>query len=73
MFELLTVLASVEGEEKSQSAFYLAGGILAGWAVLVSALGMRGRFPGSDGAARIVMAISAVLVAAACASAVITA
>jgi hypothetical protein len=43
--------------------FYFAGGALAAWALLVSALGvMREDFPGSPGATRLVGAISVVLV-----------
>lgn len=69
----LLVLASVEGEESSKTLFYVAGLALAGWAVLLSAVGLtRPSFPGSDAAARGVMAISAVLVIAAVAAAVVT-
>jgi hypothetical protein len=68
----LLVLAS-EGAEGSKTAFYIAGGALAGWAVLLSAIGLtRPDFPGSDGASRGVMAISAILVIAAAAAAVAT-
>jgi hypothetical protein len=43
--------------------FYFAGGALAAWALLVSALGvMREDFPGTPGATRLVGAISVVLV-----------
>jgi hypothetical protein len=46
--------------------FYVAGGILAGWALLVAFLGItRESFPASAAAARAVGAISIVLVAAA--------
>lgn len=66
----LLVLAS---EESSKTAFYVAGGALATWAVILSAIGLtRPDFPGSDGASRGVMAISAVLVIAAMAAAVVT-
>lgn len=67
----LLVLAS-EGES-SKTLFYLAGGALAAWAVLLSAVGLtRPEFPGSDGAARGVMVVSAVLVAAALVATVVT-
>jgi hypothetical protein len=71
----LLVVAATEGEESSKTAFYLVGGVLAAWAVLVSAVGIarHEHFPPSRGAARGVMAISAVLVAATMASAVLTA
>ena len=61
--DALLLLASTEAHESSKTLFYLAGGILAGWAVLLSAVGLtRPDFPGSDGAARGVMGISAALV-----------
>jgi hypothetical protein len=45
------------------TAFHVAGAILALWAVVVAGLGiMRHNFPGSDGAEKAVMAISAILV-----------
>jgi hypothetical protein len=45
------------------TGFYFAGGALAGWALLVSALGvMREDFPRTTGATRLVGAISVVLV-----------
>ena len=52
--------------------FYICGGILAGWAVLVSFLGIvREGFPATKGAERLVMAVSVVLTAAAILSGVI--
>ncbi|MCW2991074.1 MAG: hypothetical protein JWM73_1668 [Solirubrobacterales bacterium] len=69
----LLVAAAEGAAETSKTAFYLAGGALAAWAVILSALGLsRPEFPGSDGAARGVMAISTVLVIAAMAAAVAT-
>ena len=54
------------------TAFYIAGGVLAFWAVLLSALGiMREGFPKTDGSARIVMAVSVLLTLAAILSGVI--
>ena len=56
------------------NAFHILGGVLALWAVLVSFLGItRENFPASKTAERAVAAISAVLVACAIGSAVITA
>jgi len=53
-------------------AFYICGGVLAGWAVLVSFLGItREGFPSSDGSARIVMTLSVLLTLAAILSGVI--
>jgi hypothetical protein len=46
--------------------FYVCGGLLAGWALLLSALGITQEgFPGSAGSARVVGGISLLLVAAA--------
>ena len=51
------------GSFRAVEPFYFAGGALAVWALLVSALGvMREDFPGSRGATRLVGAISVVLV-----------
>ncbi len=48
------------------TAFYVCGGVLALWAVLVSFLGItREGFPRTDGSARIVMALSVLLTLAA--------
>ena len=55
------------------NAFYVCGPLLAIWAVLVAFLGItRENFPGTDGAAKIVGAISVLLVAAAIGTAVYT-
>ena len=59
--------------EPSKVPFYVMGGILATWAVVLSAIGLsRAEFPGSAGGARAVMAISAVLVLGTVTSAVAT-
>jgi hypothetical protein len=51
--------------------FYFAGGALAAWALLVSALGvMREDFPSTRGATRLVGVISVVLVLAAVGTAI---
>jgi plastocyanin len=67
-------LVPVLAAEKSKTAYYIAGGLLVAWALIVSVLfGLRKPdFPGSLGGQRIVMAISAVLVIAAASTAVIT-
>lgn len=66
--ELATIiLAMVEaGEEhKSEAPFFIIGGILAGFAVLISIAGfMKPDFPDSSGAARGVMAVGAILMVA---------
>jgi len=55
------------------SAFYVSGSILAGWALLVSFLGVtRENFPSSKSAERAVAVISVVLVIAAIGAAVVS-
>lgn len=57
----------------SKTLFYVAGGLLAVWAVVVSAIGIsRPDFPGSQARARGVMGLSVLLVAFTMAAAVIT-
>ena len=57
---LHSVLAA---SEPSKVPFYVMGGILVSWAVVLSAIGLsRADFPGTPGRARAVMAICAVLV-----------
>jgi plastocyanin len=67
-------LVPILGAEKSRVPFYVAGGVLVAWALLVSlGLGLRRRdFPGSQAGERLVLAISAVLVLATAAMAVVT-
>jgi hypothetical protein len=70
----LITFAAEEGAEPSKTLFYICGSVLAIWAVVVSAIGIRAHetFPPSKSAARGVMTISIVLVVLAMASAVIT-
>ena len=72
---MLGTVITFAAAEGSKTAFYVCGGLLVVWAVLVSALGIRAhdRFPGSKGARSGVMAISVVLILAAMATAVLTA
>jgi len=67
-------LVPVLGAEKSKTAFYVAGGLLVCWALIVSmAIGMRRPdFPGTLGGERAVIAVSVVLVLAAVSTAVLT-
>jgi plastocyanin len=71
---LAVQLAPILAAEKSKTAFFVAGGLLVAWALIVSlGLGMRSpTFPGNLGGQRIVSAITAILVIAAASSAVIT-
>ena len=75
MLEATVLFAAEAAEHTSHTPFYVAGGALALWAVIVSAIGIRGheRWPSSPAVATAIMAISAVLVVAACATAVISA
>jgi hypothetical protein len=69
---MLPLLAAAT-EHGSKTAFYVAAGALAGWAVLLGAIGIsRPAFPG-PGAARGVMLVSGVLMVATMACAVIVA
>jgi len=62
------------GAAKSRVPFYIAGGLLVGWALLVSlGIGLRRpSFPSDSAGQRLVIAITALLVVAATASAVVT-
>ena len=67
-------LAPIIGAEKSKVPFYIAGGVLVVWALVLSfGLGMRKPdFPGSAAGERAVIALTAVLVLAAVSMAVVT-
>ncbi len=71
---LTTVFAATEGHETSKTLFYVVGGILAVFAVLVSALGISriATFPSSKGQVRGVIGLAGLLVAATLAAAIIT-
>jgi hypothetical protein len=72
MVHALLVLAA-EKAEPSKTAFYIVGGALAAWAVVLGFIGLRGPdFPGSERGSRGVMALSAVLVVATMTAAVLT-
>jgi hypothetical protein len=68
------LLLAAEAVKPSKTPFYIAGGLLAAWAVLIALFGIsRHRdWPASEGVARGIMLVSVVLVAAAMATAVIT-
>jgi len=70
----LITFAATEGEESSKTAYYLAGGALAAFAVIISAIGISRHetFPPSRAAAGAVMGLAAVLVALTMATAVLT-
>jgi plastocyanin len=68
-------VAHILAAEKSKVPFFIAGGVLASWAVILSiGFGLRRpKFPGGLAGQRIVIAISIVLVLGATSTAVITA
>jgi plastocyanin len=67
-------LGLILAAEKSKTPFYIAAGLLVGWALLVSlGLGRKPGFPSSVGQQRGIMAVSAILVVIALAMAVATA
>ncbi|MFL5817779.1 MAG: hypothetical protein ACJ76L_09265 [Conexibacter sp.] len=73
MLTLLAVVVEHSSDEGSKTAFYVAAGALACWAVLLGAFGvMRETFPRSEGTARIVMLVSGLLMLTTMACAVIT-
>ncbi|HET6510452.1 MAG TPA: hypothetical protein VFG42_26895 [Baekduia sp.] len=68
------VVAAADEAEPSKTAFYIFGGLLAVWAVVLSGIGMSSAtFPATAMARRGVIGLTMVLVAAAMATAVITA
>ncbi len=70
---LSLILAETGGAEPSKTPFYIAGGLLATWAVVVSVIGMKAPdFPRAGGPLRIVLAISLLLMIGATSTAVIT-
>lgn len=74
MHSAIVHFAPVLAAEKSKVPFYIAGGVLVAWAMVVSmGIGMRNpSFPATLGAQRAVMAISAVLVLVAVSMAIVT-
>ncbi|HEY3969925.1 MAG TPA: plastocyanin/azurin family copper-binding protein [Solirubrobacteraceae bacterium] len=74
MFAAIAHFGPVLAAEKSKVPYYIAGGLLVAWALLVSlGLGRRNpNFPGTLGGQRAVTAISAVLVLATISMAVAT-
>src|SRR3954453_10813842 len=74
MVHAFLLLAAAEGREKTKGPFLIPGGLLPGRGRVLFGLGMRSQtFPGGQGGERGVIAVSVVLMAAAMATAVITA
>jgi hypothetical protein len=61
-------------EEPSKTAYYIAGSLLAAFAIVIAVIGIarHENFPPTPGAARAVMGIAVLLVVATMASAVLT-
>jgi plastocyanin len=71
--KIASLLVLAAASEKSKTPFYVAGALLAGWAVLVSVLGLRqAEFPRTRGDSRAVMGVSVALVATVVAMALVT-
>jgi hypothetical protein len=70
---LATFVLAVDDHEPAKLPFYLGGGALALWAVLLGFFGLRSdSFPDGDGAARAVMGTTVLLVGVAISMALIT-
>lgn len=73
MLAFLVFAAEGAADHGSKTAFYVAGGALALWAVLVGGIGaMRPAFAEGEGTARAIMAGTVVLAALTIAMAVVT-
>lgn len=73
MHAAVSSLALVLASAPSKAPFYIAGGLLVCWAVLLSAAGIRRPdAPGSKPVGRLLMGVSVVFVAATIATAVVT-
>jgi hypothetical protein len=70
----LILASEAGGHEKSKTAFYLLGGLLTLWAVVLAGIGMSSAsFPATVGAKRGVIALTAVLMLGAMVTSVTTA
>jgi hypothetical protein len=70
----LVMAAEAGGHEKSKTVFYLLGGLLTAWALVLSAIGMSSAtFPATVGAKRGVIALTALLMLGAMVTSVTTA
>ena len=73
LHHVATLVFAVDDNEPDKASFYILGGLLAVWAVVLGFIGLRSEtFPATTGAQRAVMGISVVLVALAIGSALIT-
>jgi hypothetical protein len=73
MSHLVTIIAASGAADHSKTPFYLFGGALAGWAVLIGLLGItKPDLPGRAVGQAAIMLVSVVLVAGAMSTAVLT-
>lgn len=73
MLAFLVFAAEGAADHGSKTAFYVAGGVLAAWAVLVGGIGVaRPAFAEGEGTSRAIMAGTVVLAAVTIAMAVVT-
>ena len=73
MLHALVLAVAEEAAEPSKTAFYVAGGALAAWAVLLGAAGLaRAELPGNQTGERGIIGITSMLVAATLIAAVAT-
>jgi len=73
LHHVATLVLAVDDNEPNKAAFYILGGLLAVWAVVLGFIGLRSvTFPATLGAQRTVMGISVVLVVLAAGAALIT-
>jgi hypothetical protein len=73
MLAFLVFAAEGAADHGSKTAFYIAGGVLAAWAVLVGGIGVaRPAFAQGEGASRAIMGGTLVLAAVTIAMAVVT-
>jgi hypothetical protein len=70
---IATLVLAVDEHEPSKTPFYIFGGLLALWAVVLGFIGLRSEtFPATSGGQHTVMGISVLLVALAIVAALIT-
>ena len=71
---LITFAAETSEHSSDKTAFYVAGGVLAVWAVIVSAIGIKRHadWPSNSGVASGIMGLSALLVVAVLATSILT-
>ena len=73
MLHALVLAVAEEGAEPAKTVFYVAGGALAAWAVLLGVAGLaRAELPGNQTGERGIIGVTALLVAATLVAAITT-